>query len=376
VARPDVDDAPVEVIDGDGHLIEPADLWVGEYMEPSLRARAPRVALDDGKLYYADGRPFAHPGTFRDAVLLGFERDPDAPPRYGDGRPGAGEPQARLRDLDLEGIDRVVLYPTLATALSFEPDPMVAAAMARAYNRWLRDWCDASPGRLFGAAILPVQTVETAVEELRFGRAELGLTAAMVRPHPYGGRTIFDPDWDPLWAAAQELDCPIGVHGTASWPTAHAGADRFTKAQREMAHVTVHTIEQELAFVGLIRTGVFERFPRLRMAFLESGGGWVPTMLDRMERHFDQNFDLPRTPQRPRDYFRENCWIAFEPVESCLGLLADAIGPDKILWGSDYPHSDGFFPGVVATLETSMAGIPPEARAAVLSGGARAFYRI
>jgi predicted TIM-barrel fold metal-dependent hydrolase len=372
----------LDVIDSDGHVLEPADLWTGEYMDPDARGRAPAVSVEDGRLYFADGRPYAYPRSYVDAVTLGWQRGPGVAARYGDGRTGAWDPAGRIADLDLDGIDAAVVYPTMALASAYTDEPALAAAMARAYNRWLADWCSAYPERLFGAAMLPFQSVGLAVEELRYARETLALPASVIRPHRYQGRTIHSPEWDPLWAAAEDLDCPMALHGGSSWPEPQAGEDHFAGDERlaahQAVHVVIHPFEQQLACVGLIQTRVFDRFPRLRVAFLESGGGWIVPLLDRLERHVDQlgghRSSNDRTRLRPTEYFQRNCWISFEPVERSLGVLADFLGPSKILWGTDYPHSDGFFPGAPEMLRDQLAECSEATKRAVLGGGARAFY--
>jgi predicted TIM-barrel fold metal-dependent hydrolase len=334
--------------------------------------------MADGRLYYPDGRAYSD-NRWMNAGVLGFEREEGAMPRYGDGRHGATDPKGRIEDLDLEGIDATMLYPTVGLAAAYEEDVLLAGAMARAYNTWLSDWCSDYPQRLYAVAMIPVQSVAVAVEELRFARSELGLKAAFLRPHDYKGRTIHSEEWYPFWAEAQDLDCPIAFHGGMPWPSPQTGADRFTADQAGAVHVVVHPFEQQLALVGLIHAGVFDRFPRLRVAFLESGGGWIVPVLERLERHYDQEqspFSGRMSQNRPWDYFKENCWISFEPVEASLGLLADHIGPDKILWASDYPHPDGFFPGVLELLEGSMKGCTEDTKLGVLGRGARTFYNV
>jgi predicted TIM-barrel fold metal-dependent hydrolase len=364
------------VIDADGHILEPADLWGGEYMDPEFRDRGPTVSMTDGRLYRKDGSPFPTDRVWNGTASLGFERNEDVAPIYSDARPGATDPHGRIEDLDLEGIDAVMLYPTVGLALGFEEDPLLAGAMARAYNRWLSEWCGEVPDRLYAVGMIPTQSVDVAVAELHFAREQLGVTAAVIRPHAYRGVMIYDPEWERFWATAQDLDCPVALHGGAGWPEPQAGADRFTNAQTDLVHIICHPFEQQIAFVGLIGTGMFDRFPNLRVAFLESGGAWVVPLLDRLERHYDQDFDIANRRKRPTEYFHDNCWISFEPVESSLGLLADRIGPANILWASDYPHQDGFFPGVLAKLEASMTGCSPQARSGILGGGAQAFYGV
>jgi predicted TIM-barrel fold metal-dependent hydrolase len=108
---------------------------------------------------------------------------------------------------------------------------------------------------------------------------------------------------------------------------------------------------------------------------MESGGGWIAPWLDRMDRHFDdQGFNDSGLKTRPSDIFRRQCWISFEPVEGSLAYLADYIGPDKILWATDYPHRDGFFPGAPAMIEKMLEKCSPETRHGVFAGGAMKFY--
>jgi predicted TIM-barrel fold metal-dependent hydrolase len=136
-----------------------------------------------------------------------------------------------------------------------------------------------------------------------------------------------------------------------------------------------HTMEMMLAAMSVIWGGVVDRHPRLRIAFLESGGGWIAPWLDRMDRHFDdQGFNDSGLKDRPSDIFRRQCWISFEPVEGSLKVLADYIGPDKILWATDYPHRDGFFPGAPDMVKNLLKDATPETRHGVLAGGAMSFY--
>src|SRR5439155_19698294 len=127
--------------------------------------------------------------------------------------------------------------------------------------------------------------------------------------------------------------------------TQKPGFERFFESHGAR-HIVSHTVEMMLAQVSLIWHGVFERHPNLRVGFMESGGGWVPGWLERMDRHFDDKaMNDSQSSIRPSEVFQRNCWISFEPVEESLKVLADYLGPNKILWATDYPHVDGFFPG-------------------------------
>ncbi len=292
---------------------------------------------------------------------------------YEEGRPGGFDPHKRIPDMDLDGIDAAFLYPSLCLGFGGVEDPALAAALYRAYNRWLADYCKPYPDRLFGVAMLPLQSIDAAVDEMRFARNELGFRAGFIRPNPYNGRMLHDPAYEPFWAAAEELDMAIGLHEGSALNQPTVGVDRF--ATRGAQHIISHTMEMMLACLSVVWGGVVERHPKLRIGFLESGGGWVAPWLDRMDRHFDdQGFNDSGLTTRPSELFRRNCWISFEPVEGSLKVLADYIGPHKIMWATDYPHPDGFFPGAPKMIGKQLAGLSAATRRQVMGGGAMGFY--
>ncbi|HEY1797848.1 MAG TPA: amidohydrolase family protein, partial [Stellaceae bacterium] len=272
-----------------------------------------------------------------------------------------------------DGIDAAFLYPSMGLFSGAVHDPALAGALCRAYNRWLADYCKPYPDRLFGIAMLPMQDVDAAIKEMRYARKELGMRGGFLRPNPYENRLIHDPVYEPFWTEAEELDFVIGFHegGSSGMPT--VGLDRFKG--RGAQHIISHTMEMMLAALSMIWGGVCERHPKLRVGFMESGGGWIAPWLDRMDRHFDdQGFNDSGLKTRPSEIFRRQCWISFEPVEGSLAYLADYIGPDKILWATDYPHRDGFFPGAPAMIEKMLENCSPETKHGVFAGGAMKFY--
>src|SRR2546426_5921798 len=149
---------------------------------------------------------------------------------------------------------------------------------------------------------------------MRFERKQLEIKGDFLRPNPYNGRMTNHPDSDPFWAEAQELDFSIGFHEGASGGMPTVGVYRFEG--RGARHIISHTMDMMLVALGVIWGGVCERFPQIRIGFLESGGGWIAPWLDRMDRHFDdQGFNDSGLKTRPSELFQRNCWISFEPVE-------------------------------------------------------------
>ena len=259
------------VIDADGHILEPLDLWE-KYIDPAFRDRAPRIVKgENGKerlvieeQAVGDGqRGIGRIGAVgaRQGVV---EADTMA---YKDGKPGGFDPHKRIPDMDADGIDAAFLYPSLGLFSGAIHDPKLAAATCRAYNRWLADYCKPYPDRLFGVAMLPLQDVDLTIKEMTFARKELGMRGGFIRPNPYNEKVIHHPDYEPFWAAAEDLDFSIGFHEGASSGMPTVGVDRFEG--RGARHIISHTMEMMLACMSVIWGGVCERHPKIRIGFLE-----------------------------------------------------------------------------------------------------------
>ncbi len=371
------------VIDADGHILEPPDLWE-RYIEPEYRDNCPKLIIDEqgSETFRVDenftfGLRFSKkgPSTLGGLGSIGSrEGTADKRMPYLEGRKGGFDPHARIPDMDREGIDAAFLYPSLGLFLGGMKDPELATASCRAYNRWLAEYCKPYPQRLFGAAMLPMQSsVERIIDEVRFASRELGFRTGFVRPNPYNGHPLHDPMYYPLWEAAQDLDFAIGVHGGSESAQETLAMDRFRRGGA-VRHAVAHTFEMMAASTSFIMCGICDKFPRLRVAFLESGGGWMAGWLDRMDRHFDdKGMNDTGLTTRPSDIYRRQCFVSFEPVEGTLKVLADYLGPETILWATDYPHLDGFWGAAKMIKKMGMA---PATEAAVLAGGAKRFYNL
>src|SRR5207237_3390356 len=147
--------------------------------------------------------------------------------KYEDGRPGGFDPHKRIPDMDLDGIDAAFLYPSMGLFAGAVHDPELAAALCRAYNRWLADYCKPYPDRLFGIAMLPMQSIDHAIAEMRFARRDLGFRGGFIRPNPYNDRKLHDSAYDPLRSAAEELDFSIGTHEGCNRGMPSVGIGRF-----------------------------------------------------------------------------------------------------------------------------------------------------
>ena len=366
------------VIDADGHILEPLDLW-DNYMDPKFRDRAPRLVIDpetgkekldvEGQLLGSQqgmggiGGVGARQGAVKSAEM-----------KYEEGRPGGFDPHKRIPDMDLDGIDAAFLYPSMGLFAGAVHDPELASALCRAYNRWLADYCKPYPDRLFGVAMVPMQSVEHAIREMKFARRDLGFRACFLRPNPYHGtKMINDPMYEKFWAAAEDLDMAIGFHegGSSGMPT--VGIDRFEG--RAARHIVSHTMEMMLACLAVIWGGVCEKHPKIRIGFLESGGGWIAPWLDRMDRHFD---DQGFNDQRPEDAAQR-----IVPAQ-LLDLVRAGRGQPQIPGGLYRPQQDHVGDRLPASrrllprrpdmVRERLKGTSPETQRGVLAGGAMGFY--
>ena len=363
--------AVATTIDADGHVLEPWRAWHGV----PERCRPHAVTDDRGldhlivaeqEVFVARLGQMGSPGTDVGA--------PVGPVPLEEARRGAFDPSARLVDMDAEGIDAAVLYPTIGLGFWGIADVDAAVAVARAYNDWLAGYCGAAPDRLYGAAMVPFQDPAAAVAELRRAREELGFVAAFVRPNPCRGRTIVDPANEPFWEAAESLGVAVAVHEGLQMAVPPLGADRHP-TNVLVLHAISHTLEQMLACAQLIGLGVLERHPALRVVFLEAGGGWAPYWLARLDHQVPAYHRYaPGLSLLPSEYFARQCWVSFEIDEATLPALTPFVGDDRVVWGSDYPHADSTFPGAVKELLATIAPLPALSRQRILGDNAAALY--
>jgi len=349
----------MKVCDADSHAVEPMSIWQ-EYVEPKYRAGAPRVIIDENNIErLVIGDTVMAPGPFPIGGVgtPGGLTDPVAArsTTYAKAYPGGWDAAIRLKDMDAEGIATTVIYTSIGLFFGGDEDPLLMGALCRAYNNWIADFCKQAPDRFAAVALVPLMDIEASIIEARRAIEKLGLRGVMLRPNPYAGRPLHDPAYAPFWSELQGLGAPIGIHEGATGNIPFAGADRCKKhpgvenpgwLSFAMSHVVCHPHEQQIAAMQLICGGVLERFPSLKVAFMESGCGWLPYWLHRLDEHHEAlpSF-MPELKLAPSDYFRRQCWIATEGEEADMASVLRYAGDDRVIWASDYPHFDCKLPG-------------------------------
>ena len=376
------------VIDADGHVLEPPDVWQ-RYIDPAYRARAIRVrrGADGRDRLEIDGRParlttpemlggFGGMGKTMEelahACLAG---------RYAESAPAAAvDPAARLALLERDGIDAAILYPSLGLQWEAEVvDPAYALAHCRAYNRWIEEFAAGSSERLVPIAHLSLGDPHEAARELRRA-VGAGARGGFVLPFTLSGLPHGHPAHDPLWAEAQDLDVPIAIH-TGIDPPARSLHQRFTGLSwPEDVPAGIWYLELlfpqavQQAFSTFFLYGTFDRFPRLKLVVLESGAGWLGFWVDRMDAlaRGALRVTLPFR-ELPSTYVRRQCWISADPDERALPPIIAYVGDDRFLWATDYPHSD-HDAGYMEELHELAAALPAASGARLLGENAARLY--
>jgi predicted TIM-barrel fold metal-dependent hydrolase len=366
------------IIDADGHIVEPHRLW-DEYVEPAYRDRVIQVRRNSQGIdeFWINGeRRRGVGGSVAASMIPGGFLSPERARNasWDDILPGSWDPNERIKVMDAEGIDIAFLYPSLWLVYGDFDDARVAVAACRAYNNWMADFCRVSPRRLYGVAPMPLQDIDEAVREMRRAVTQLNFKAVMIRPNPYNHRRLNDPAYEPFWREAQELGVAVALHSSFGTRMPTLGAERYLHDVFSF-HMICHPFEQQAACMDIICGGVLEMFPRLRVAFMECGVGWVGYWLDRMNSHYEKMGSMvPWLRKRPSDYFMEQCYLSLDPDERTLEGMC-ALGLDRnILWGSDFPHFDCTYPGVVKQVQDALKVLPESARRKIMMENALRFY--
>jgi len=364
-----------DTVDADGHVLEPADLWA-QYLEDRYQARALRIRIDDAGYEYLeiDGKPSARSNKGSLGVLGAMgEEDlrPSPERRYADNMPfGACDPAQRLSLMDQENLEISLLYPTLCLLWEVElTDPELS--LARAYNRWIADFCRDSGGRLVPIAMQTLLDPEGSAAELERAVQD-GCRGAWVNPFNHRRVIHGHSDHDVLFAKCCELDVPLAIHPTFTPHTAAEGIFDWPREGRPWAEaIWLRAIVQQ-ALISFFSLGTLERFPELRLGVLEAGSGWIGAMLDRLDA-FSESLNIKRPSAT--ELFRRQCFISGDPDETAAPHVIEHVGADCFMWATDYPHPD--HPHTwVDDLQRYAEQLPPETRAKVLGENVKRIYRL
>ena len=367
------------IFDSDMHIMEPPDLWQ-RYIDERYKSAAPvgitSENVRDLRISWPDLAKIAD-GTGAGGTTINrrghnYEKNQVL---YKEHSSRGWDSYCQLEAMEAEGIDVAVMFPSRGLSVLTRPDidAGLGAAIARAYNDWMYDFCSVDPNRMFGAGMISVYDINDAVAEARRAVQELGFKAVFVRSNVVNGRNWHDSWYDPLWETLQELDVPIGFHEASGSMSKQAGEhfDNFM-----LRRVYAQPFEQMMGLGSFVGGGVLERHPDLRVAFLEANCAWIPWLLWRIEEMHELELDayMPELQESPIELFKRQCWVSIEPDEDPARYAIDYIGNDQLVFSTDYPHGDSRYPNAVnAFLELD---ITDEDKRKILWDNCARFYKV
>jgi predicted TIM-barrel fold metal-dependent hydrolase len=350
----------IALVSADSHVFEPPTLWQ-ERLPAHYRDRGPRVVESGGWYVMAvEGMPDRRLARVGEGGRGG-----------GAGRPrgGGDDPEARLADMALDGVVAEVIYPTLGLFIDMIPDPDLQMACARVYNDWLAETFLSRPDVFVPVAVVPVRDVAAAVAELERAVAA-GFRAAMIPTTPPEGTRYNQPTFDPLWEVASGTGVPLSLHtGTGALPQSERGPGGAVINYAKVGLLSAET----LCYVAA--SGVLERYPGLRLVFVETGAGWLAYCCERMDEAHEEHAAWvdPKLAARPSDYVRRQCHVTLGADRAPI-LTREITGVAPLLWASDYPHPEGTFPESRTVVARVFAGLPEEEVRAIAGGNAARLY--
>jgi predicted TIM-barrel fold metal-dependent hydrolase len=355
------------LISGDSHVNEPGDLWTAR-VPAQFQDRAPRIVrFDEGDAWVIEG--------VRDPINFGMNACAGLPPeemrgwsRFEDMRRGGYDPSARVEEMDLDGVDAEVLYPTprLAQGVAANRDAELHLALVRAYNDWLSEYVAHAPDRFGGLALLPNRGAAGAVEELDRVWGRPGIRGVLLACYPNGTLEPAAED-DAVWErlAAQGIPASIHVSLSQAMPAAHRvplpGYGRFFDAPNRI--------------VQMIFAGIFDRFPDLAVVVAEVDCGWVPYFKEQIDNNYRRLAPVSdfHIKELPSAYVERH--VHFTYLTDEFGIAQrHAVGVERILWSSDYPHISSDWPHSWKTIDATFADVDASERDAILAGNASRLY--
>jgi len=363
------------LVDADSHVNEPPDLWTSR-VAPRFRDRVPRIEhLDKGDAWVMEG--------VKDPISFGLNAAAGIPPterrpwvRFDEIRPGGYNPKARLLEMDVDLVDAAVLYPTprVSHLVFAATEAKFHLAMIQAYNDWLAEYAAHDPSRLGGVMLIPNRGVDDAVAEVRRVGQLPGIVGALIGCFPHGDLNLA-PEDDAVWQAVVEVGLPLHLHvglvneppkdiyGPGAVTEGHAAGDlRFLQAPVRM--------------VQFLNGKVFDRVPELQVVFVEVDAGWVPYVKEQLDnRALRRGIGSElRHRKLPSQVIEEHFSYTYITDHYALANR-HAIGVERLMWSSDYPHSGSDWPNSVRVIHADFAGVAASERDLILGGNAQRLYK-
>lgn len=370
------------ILSADGHIdlpVLPESMW-RDGAPAALRDRMPRVVeTSRGRVWMSAkgkelglvggmgsaGRPYL-PGEIHRSDRMaeqGLFRDQLA------GRMRTAIPELRVKDQELDGVSGEVVYGILGAGARLEDDE-VCASMVHTYNAWLAEFCKKAPGRFAGIGCLAHGDAQRAAAEVQ-RCAQLGL-AGVELGMSHDMLPLWHEDWEPIWRAASETGLPVHIHTTGPRTDPRWLGNPATYRRWLATHMCAFQVPMFAVLSAILFGGAPERYPKLKIVIGESGIGWLPYALERLDYEWEDQFkDL--LPRPPSEYWRRQFFATFQIDRIGLRNL-DSIGAETVMWGSDFPHPDGTWPDSLEILRPQLEEISEAQQRLILFENARRLY--
>jgi predicted TIM-barrel fold metal-dependent hydrolase len=378
------------IVSADGHTLEPPDMWERYLPSGFHKDHLPRVVKDE---YGGDSWlvPGGQPSPVGLVATGGqhYEEFRWSGGTYETMTPGTYDGKGRLAEQDFDGVDAEVLFasnsPKTISYFANHPDPEVHEAGIDAYNTWmLEDYAAADPERLIATAMIPQRGIDRAVEALHQAKAR-GFRTIYLQTFPSGGAKLSRDD-DPFWTAAEELDMPINLHGIIQPSYRNLPDEVRAKIPDPFA---LGAKLPDLLFIGgtigqfsgtiaeFIYSGMFDRFPKLKLVGTEVGAAWVPALLEHMDDHYWRNrtWTGVKLELLPSEYFHRN-WLVTFIREPFAVRVRHCIGVNNMMWSTDYPHHRHDVPYSRRIIEEMFLDVPQEEKRAIVAMNAVELYKL
>jgi uncharacterized protein len=359
------------IISADSHITEPPETYV-DRIDHRYKDSAPHMVRDEklGDVFMV--KDFPRPVNVALAAAAGKDASElrATGARFEELHKGGWDPDARLADQDRDGVFAEVIYPTVGMILCNHRDFDYKKACFDAYNLWIAEYCDRHPDRLIGTGQTAMRSVEEGIEDIRKIK-ELGLKGVMMPGNP----KLEDYDnaiYDPFYEAAIDLGLPLSFHILTS------STDNFqTRGPKLNSFMSIIRGCQDI--IGtFIFGGVFERHPKLKVVCVEADAGWVPHYMYRMDHAYDRHrYWLTGTQlsKMPSAYFRENVYTTFQD-DYIAFQLKDLCNVQRLMWASDFPHSDSTWPWSQDVLKKQTANLSETEKEYILHDNVAELYNL
>jgi predicted TIM-barrel fold metal-dependent hydrolase len=372
------------VMSADSHMdliYLPPDAFTAR-MESRWGDRTPHVVERDGRKVWVSGEDVLGPWGYYGPGVAGGKRGRIlAEAGFATGKQARpSNPAERREDQERDGVEAEIIYGILGISRGLFSqkgigDPELLTAVYHAYNDWVAGFNRSLPGRFYGLGCLPNHDAAAATAELRHC-AGLGLRGAIIVPWG-AAMPVWHEMWEPLWTAAEATNLVVSFHVFEGGGTTVGYEIKGVRRPDVIGSWTVVApMQMDEIVVSLILAGVCERHPRLRLVLGESGIGYLPYVLERLDDTWEERLadDVP-LPLPPSAYFKRQICATFQKDHHGVRAMAE-IAPDNVMWGSDYPHRDGTWPFSQKAIEEQFRGIDPAIRRKMLWDNVRRVYAL